>query len=515
MRRPVLAVLAAVLAALVVPAAAPAQTSSATPFPGDQVDVGVSRVGDVDVARDGTGAVVYVKPDGGVDHVFASRLVGGAFTPPERLDVTLPAAAAQPVVAAADGGRLVAVFTAGGAVLAAVRPGPRRPWTAPQVLATAGSDPSVDLSINGVAYASFTGPGAGGSDVRVARLEHMGTAFTVLDAPADLDPAAAAGTGTGRSRVSVAADGSAVVGWGEGGHVIARRVFERRLSVAPQDLGAGDAVDLALEDDSSFGWAVLRQGGAVVARRLLGSTFDPPVALGGDVTSTPRLSLGARGDGYAGFGNGVNGAFAAVLKDDRFNPGIGLGGGSGVAPGPVPATAYNGNGVVAYHQGEGSGATSVRGRYYELKPASRVVTAPSREALLSRPELGPADPARGLAAGADRLGDAAVAFVQGADGKLVVAVYDRPPARLYSLSTRRWQTRRVLAWGGGNDLWGPVRGTVYVDGRPVGSALGTKRVRVTRRLRPGRHRWSVVATDRRGQRTRSATATLRVEKRRR
>ena len=61
-----LAVLAVALATAAAPAAASAQASSATPFPGDQVDVAVSRVADLDVARDGTGAVVYVKPDGGV-----------------------------------------------------------------------------------------------------------------------------------------------------------------------------------------------------------------------------------------------------------------------------------------------------------------------------------------------------------------------------------------------------------------------------------------------------------------
>ena len=353
-----------------------------------------------------------------MDHVFASRLIGGAFAPPERLDVNLPAPAAQPVVAATDGGRLVAVFTAGGAVLATVRPGPAPPGPRPRSLATAGSDPSVDLSINGVAYASFTAPGGGGADVRVARLEHAATAFTVLDAPVDLDPAAAAGTGHGplaRERRRRRQRGRRLGGGGPRRRPprlrAPRRPSRRRTSAA------GDAVDIALEDDSSFGWAVLRQGGAVVARRLLGSTFDPPVALGGDATSLPRLSLGARGDGYAGFGNGVNGAFGAVLKDDRFNPAVGLGGGSGVAPGPAPATAYNGNGVLAYHQGDPSGATSVRGRL--LRPPAGLARrhrALRARPCCPRPELGPADPARGLAAGADRLGDAAVAFVQGADG---------------------------------------------------------------------------------------------------
>ena len=222
-----------------------------------------------------------------------------------------------------------------------------------------------------------------------------------------------------------------------------------------------------------------------MARRLLGSTFDPAGrARRGRDERAPAVASAPAATGTPPSATASNGPFGGRPQGRHVQPRpSGSAADPAWPPGPVPATAYNGNGVLAYHQGDPSGATSVRGRYYDLQPASRVVTAPSREALLSRPELGPADPARGLAAGADRVGDAAVAFVQGADGKLVVAVYDRPPGA-YSLSTRRYRTRRVLAWGGGNDLWGPVRGTVYVDGRAVGSALGAKGVRVTRRLRP-------------------------------
>ena len=81
------------------------------------------------------------------------------------------------------------------------------------------------------------------------------------------------------------ADGSALATWGEAGHVFARRLFEYRLSAAPQDLtlpslgdtpgGLADAPDVGIEDDSSYAWVAFRQtfGGTprAIARRLVGA----------------------------------------------------------------------------------------------------------------------------------------------------------------------------------------------------------------------------------------------------
>ena len=58
----------ALAAALCAPAAAHAGV-----FPGEVIDGPSSalvKIGGVDLARDGSGAVVYVKQDGGVDHIF-------------------------------------------------------------------------------------------------------------------------------------------------------------------------------------------------------------------------------------------------------------------------------------------------------------------------------------------------------------------------------------------------------------------------------------------------------------
>src|SRR5689334_25367688 len=104
--------LLAALAPLVLPAVAGAATPSrffaGTPVDGPSADI-QSR-GDLDVARDGTGALAYVKRVAGVDHVSVSRLVNGAFQPPEQHDAGLAGARSHPRVAAPDRGRHVASY---------------------------------------------------------------------------------------------------------------------------------------------------------------------------------------------------------------------------------------------------------------------------------------------------------------------------------------------------------------------------------------------------------------------
>ena len=68
---------------------APAGAAHAAFFKADSVDgpsADIRSVGDMDIARDGSGAVAYVKRDGGVDHIFVSRLTGGVWQAPERVD---------------------------------------------------------------------------------------------------------------------------------------------------------------------------------------------------------------------------------------------------------------------------------------------------------------------------------------------------------------------------------------------------------------------------------------------
>jgi hypothetical protein len=508
----------ALLAALV-PLALPTAAGAATAgrfFAGEPVDgpsADIQSLGDLDVARDGTGALAYVKRVGGVDHVFVSRLVDGAFQAPEQVDAALGGAGSQPVVAASDGGRLVVGFVSGGGVFSVVRPAGAPGYAAIQQISAAGSDPAVDMSINGVAYLTWTSNG----DVNAARLERNATAFNGVPGALDINPAATAGTGTGRSKVAVAADGIATVVWGEGGHAYARRIFELRLSTAPQDLGDNaDEPDISSEDDSSFAWSVFRQNGQAIARRLVGSQFDAPVAIeAAEGADAPRVAINGRGVGYAGVGGASTlGAYGAVLKDDVFNPGVVIGGGLGVAPAPVPAAAESGDGLVAFQQGDASGGRSIQARPYDYVPASRTVTPPGPNATLSNPALGATDAALGLDAAADRAGDVAVAFVQGdAAGRQIVAgAFDRAPGAFRANTTTKWRkfARPPLKWGTSFELWGPLTYRVEIDGAPVAQTTSTG-ITLPNPVADGLHRWRVVAVDRRGQATATPSRNLRVD----
>jgi hypothetical protein len=531
MRRRLLATAtAATLAALAV-GTARARADVGQFIPAEAIDTPVTAIGDLDVARDGTGAVAYVKPDGGVNHVFVSRLDGGAWQAPERLDVGLAGPSTQPVVAAGDGGNLTIAFVSGGSLFAVVKPASAQPYTAPQLVTTAAINPSIDLSINDVAYLSFTvTTGGGGGDVVVARKDRKATTFAVIPASLDIDPARQAGIGAGRSKVAVAADGVALVVWGEASRVFARRVFEQRLSAAPQDAtadaigpvpgGGADLPDVDIQDDSSFAWVVFRQtaldgpGGHVraLARRLVGSQFDPAVivdGLGGfpapDSVGPPRIDVDGRGDGYAASASSGT-AFGAVLKDRKVNPPVPLGAGVGGVL-PVPAADENGDGVVAWQNAD----QTIHARAYTNRRASRDVQAPQPDAALSSINGGPSDAADGLEAAADRAGDTAIAFLQGASGNraLVMASFDRAPGafRLSSGTSFRNVAATPLRWSQSFELWGPLTYTVEVDGQVAGRTNAT--AFAVPGLPDGVHRWRVIAADRRGQVTATPLRMLR------
>ena len=501
-------------------------------FPADVIDgptPDLVSAGDLDVARDGSGAVAYLKRVDGVARVFVSRLVGGGYTPPERLDAALPGAASEPVVAASDGGRVAVAFTSGGQLNVVLRPDAASAFQAPQAIADGASAPSINMSINGVAYVSFTTAGAGAGDVRVARLARGGTAFVLLPDVLDIAPAADAGAGTGRSQTAVSADGTAVVIWGEADHVYARRVFGTRISAAPQDLSvavldghAGAAADLPridIEDDSSYAWAVFRQrfddGRAhAVARRLVGSAFEAPVFVDGlgypapaDVTEI-ALELNGRGGGISviNAGGSVNGA---ILHDNLFDPAAFLGPSASISS-PAVGMAENNDAFAAWRAGDGS----IQLRGYDIDPARRSVPPAGPAETLSRPEFGPTVAAAGMDLAVNRVGDASSVFVQEAgDGlRLVAGAFDRVPGAFTTSTTSKFRrsSRPPLSWQPSFELWGPIRYRVEVDGLPVGESTTTK-LAPAAPIADGVHSWRVVATDRRGQTAATPPRPLRID----
>jgi hypothetical protein len=526
-RRLTLSVLLALLALAALPSLAAAGWFPAAPVDGPTGDL--DKLGGVDLARDGTGGVVYLKRVDGTPHVFVSRFNGGQFRPPERVDNGLGAGATGAAIAAADANRLVVVWTAGTRVYGSVVAGNGRqpgPFLGPTELfsnpAGESTDIAVDMGINGAAYAAWAAPGGGGSDIRAARLQDVG--WTPVGAPLDIDQARAAGRGDQRATVAVSAEGNAIVGWGEDGadgraRVYARRVTGLNPSAFPQEAslpelggqagGRADSIDVDVEDDGSFAWAVFRQdfggGSRSIARRLLGSTFDPPVGLdGGPPTTRPRIAINGRGQGLATLqgGGGVLGAFN---YNDIFGPSRPLHVAPAPASEPLPASSEHREVIAAWLEGG-----AIKGR---LKPEP---TKPfDGEVTLSRPDLGPVSAGQ-FAVGADRLAGFAVAMIQGAPGgarTLAVAVHDRPAGRPGAIARSGWSTklRPKLEWRPGTDLWGPQRFRVVVGGRVVGETAGHSLV-PRQRLKAGRPLpYQVIAIDTRGQQTPSRTRTVRFD----
>ena len=527
------------LALLVLPAlAAVAPEARASWFPAEPIDgpaVEIEGLGGVDLARDGTGGVVYIKRLGdGISHVVLSRHVGGAWRPPEQVDVGVPEAATEAAIAVADRYRIAVVWIAGAKVYGSVvqgndeRPGPLAGPT--QLFSDPTgpvSDLSIDMGINGTAYATFSAPGGGGADLGVLRLQDQ--TWQGLGGPLDIDPAQAAGRAGQRARVAVSAEGNALVVWGEDHPDGRPRVYGRRVtgvtpSAAPQVLslddfegqlgGRADSPDVDIEDDGSFAWAVFRQefggGSRSIARRLLGSQFEAPVGLdAGPSTNAPRIAMNGRGIGMAALetGGAVVGGF---LNNDAFGPKLTVNSvGSTQGTAPVVAASEHREVAVAWRVADGAGTGSIRAR---LKPDGKPLDG---EVTLSRGELGTVESGQ-YAVSSDRLAGMAVAMIQGAEGAprtIAVAVNDRPPGPPGGQTTGTYQrrSRPTFKWRPGLDLWGPQRFRVIVDGQPIGETTATTLVPQAP-LASGRpHPWRVIALDRRGQATPSKERFIRID----
>jgi hypothetical protein len=497
-----------------------APTAQAAWFPMDAVDgpsPDIERFGGIDLARDGNGALVYVKRELGVPHVYVARHYLGEWRAPERVDAGLDLAVSEAAVAVSDSYRVAVTWIAGSRLYGAVfaegtlpgaLQGPALLYEDADGRSLGGL--SMDMGINGTAFASFTATGMSGGDVKAVRL--MAGTWEVVAGPLDVDAAQDAGTGSGRSRVVVAADGNPVVVWGQTHADGRRRAYARRIygmapSVAPQELsvpdfagaagGNADSPDIDIEWDGSFAWAVWRQdiGGAsrTLTRRLVGSTFDPAAAIdGGQASAAPRVAVNGRGAGYTStvIGDTLAGA---QLEFDKLRPAGRVDSLGGVAGEALVAVSDNDNTDTGFVWRRANG---------ELQARYRPFGVPFEpETTLSRPEFGPlAEGHYGLAA--DRTGDIAVGAMVGEPGarRIAVGVYDVPPGTPVTTGDRGFQRnpRPLLRWRPGLDLWGQQTFRVLVDGQEHGRVTGTEYT-VDPPLADGMHTWQIIAVDGRGQ----------------
>lgn len=219
-------------------------------------------LGNVAMAPDGTGGLVYVKTVEGKPHVFASRYDGESWSAPIRVDWDTPYEASEPRVAVGSGGRLMVVWVTQVATLpngeirhglysAALGAGAGEfgaPLLVdPNIKTGVGTDPSVAGTVPGkaiVAYRVITHTfGVPGeftnavqlrrgdvvADIRVARLE--GDRWSRLGA-INRNPAASMRppTATNGPQVAIGATGRAVVAWQEPEANGVARIWVRRIT---------------------------------------------------------------------------------------------------------------------------------------------------------------------------------------------------------------------------------------------------------------------------------------------
>jgi hypothetical protein len=531
------ALIAAVIAAAALVSVAPAaaqtpQAGPATTIDGPSADI--SGLTSFSLARDGLGALVYLKAVGGVPHVFASRLVSGAFQPPEQVDAGLAGPSSQPVVAAGNGGLVLIAFVNTGQLYVVDRLGAGSPATAPIPLTGGGvTNPSISMSNFGKAYLSFTETGQGGHDVRVA---YYANGIWGLQAGAlDANPADDAGTGTGRSEVATAGDGVGIVAWGENGHVYTRRVRGAAASVVfeqadvPSVNGfsavSADLPTVASGGNSSYAGVGFRetvasgvqQQSRVMMRRLHGSIFEDPVFIDGLGTpgttnaTAPAAVATEYGRGFVTSVRDDNQVWTTTLRGNDLAGSITRVDSLGDASQPiaVPGLAGLFSDFIAWQRDPGPfGSPEIRVRYADGG------TALGSETVLSTPDLGPADGARGLVAAGDVSGDAAVAWIQGtgSDTRIMAAqMYIAPgtpvPATTFSYARTR---QPLLGWSPARAQWGPITYAVYVDGMPLPALTGLS-VRPPLPMPDGPHTWQVTATNPVGAQKSSLTATVWVD----
>jgi hypothetical protein len=518
-----LAVAGMALAGLLALAATAAPARAQIPEPAAPVTIDgpsadIVSLSGMSLARDGSGAIAYVKQVLGTPHVFVSRLDGGVFQAPEQVDSGLIGSSSQPVIAAGNGGLLLIAFINGGQLYVVKRPDAPGAYVGPVALADRASNPAIAMTNSGKAYLAFTIAGDGGHDVRAAYYNHGGWALE--STPLDALPADDAGADSGRPAVAAATDGVGIVAWGERGHVYARRLWGTSPSVAyaqadVASLKGGSEVTadepvVAVGGDSSYVTVAFhevlargtQQQSRVLARLLQGSQFDGVTAADG-VTGTgpagadqPNVVVGEFGHGLVTAvrddSNQVSAellgrndfAFGTIRVDSLQNT---------AAPQAVPAMAGPSTDLIAWQQNPDTGAPpEIRVRY----AADGFTFGP--ELAISSPGRGPANAAKGLAAAGDFSGNAAVSWVQGTGDatQIVVAQLYQPPSAFAVTTKFRYvrNPRPVLTWSQARDHWGPVRYAVTIDQAQVYQTNRTSLL-VPGVLGNGPHTWLVTASN--------------------
>ena len=525
----------------------------------------VLGVDGVAMSRDGSGGLVYRKREDGKVHVYVSRLVGGAWQTPQRVDVGQAYNSSAPAIGAGDGGRLVVtwIHEFGGGVQdrmysAVLGPGATR-FQDPIALdldVRDGQDaaPALSMTPGGIAYLAYRvvysradpnlPPGTVDADIRVARFG--GSYWSLLGAPADRNPAQPMRrpTATNGPQIATDASGNAVVAWSEPDDDLIDRVYARRLfgatpglvlQVSPATDPADPAKPLRSGPDQ-FSLDVSPFGAAAVAYRqqpASGASFTRARAMVNLLPASFSEASGAFTGARTIDGGGADGPEGlgpvSVGVDDTVGFTTGLGSGSAVldAAGSVKAL----DPLARLDDGSSSGTPDVvldRGAQGEVPAAWKLDQggATGVELFLRRvdgsSEASPVatdtgGPVTDLRLAGSGLGDAAVAFAQGDEDarSVAAAVIDAPPEPFGLAVPLDWvkETAVPLTWDKAPAGVGAVSYTVAVDGQGVAGGLtGTRYTLDAAKLPDGEHPVQVFATDPAGQSTQTREATVMIDR---
>ncbi|MDW5596074.1 hypothetical protein VSS74_17135 [Conexibacter stalactiti] len=564
MRRHVCAaiLLAAPPLALALPCA-PAHARVEGALPIDGPDAAIGELGGVAMAEDGSGGLVYRRFEEGRAHIYAARYDGRRWYPPQRVDIGQRFDSNWPRIAAADGGRLVVVWTQDGppnqdSLHSAVLPRRATRFLAPTLIdwtigEARATHPSLAIAPSGSALLAYraistfdlqTLPGYVRGEIRLARFD--GWRWQKLGAPVNRNRLAPqrAPTAANSPQVTIAPDGRGAVAWQEPDdqlidRIWARRVFDTRtgvvLQASPATLDSrpvGSHADALAIDMTAFGRVVVvsrqlpdaRDRAAaprIFVNELPESTDDnalrfavtgPQPADGAGAKATvppgpPSLSLGGRTSLLVAFPRA--GATALAAGEDDSVADLQSSGGdpvpsAGEPPAPAIDAGAANRGTYAYASPEGGGRVIVQ----QLDGARVVATQP-----VAGPQGGPI---RSIAVAGSGTGDALVAFAQGEDdeGQIAVARVTAPPVPFAAQTPGDWTRARepLVTWDPAPPGFRPRSYTLELDGRAV--------ARTTRfgyrfregALADGAHEVRVVATNAVGEASATDPRPLRTDR---
>jgi hypothetical protein len=528
--------------------------------------------GNVAMASDGTGGAVYLKLVEGIPHVFASRYVGGQWTPPARVDWDQPYAASQPRISAGPGGSLLVVWVTG---VATVKGKVQYGLFSSRIGANATSfgrslpiDPNignglgVEPTLAGatpskaiVAYRAITfeftpnastagkvqlRPGDVIAEIRVARLN--GERWSRLGAMnRNVEASTRAPSLTNGPQIGEGLEGNAVVAWQEPDQTGTARIWVRKifgsntgppLQASPSSWEGkpvsadADAFSLSVTDylGAQVAMRIAPTAGSALAGRVLLNTLPPNYA-----TSSVELTGPVLADGGATAAGPPDIAAAESSQPREISLRLDFGVGSAIRqlklgsdgkptemalpPGPP---ALPGSEPVVTVDPEGGGVLA----YPAAGPGGTAVairqefaSGAAQTGLVAGTEGGPIGQ---LTVGRSGSGDGLVGFRQGEPGnfEIVVDRVSTPPSSFKVEPPKKWLKPNAveLRWGAPRTTVGGLRYSVLVDGQAIGTNLSKRTYRPKpAQLGNGTIPVSILATDALGQQQLTEPAKLRVD----